>query len=156
MPKPGNNFASLCITCNACNIGQTLILHLTKWLNLVLHRFATLATRMEQYIQGQSRDLADQAHTKFVSSLFLNVFFFCFLSDSLVLFFIAPLFSTSEFYIWEVIWQVSIMFVTLEKIAQTDPKYADVFLLENYAAFQNRYSFLSFLSYLGIFPKFFE
>jgi len=41
-----------------------------------LHRFATLATRMEQYIQGQSRDLADQAHTKFVSSLFLNVFFF--------------------------------------------------------------------------------
>lgn len=31
------------------------------------------------------------------------------------------------------------MFVTLEKIAQTDPKYADIFLLENYAAFQNRY-----------------
>ncbi|XP_034887514.1 exocyst complex component SEC3A isoform X2 [Populus alba] len=62
-----------------------------------ISRFATLATRMEQYIQGQSRDLVDQAHTKFVS----------------------------------------IMFVTLEKIAQTDPKYADVFLLENYAAFQN-------------------
>ncbi|KAL2937981.1 Exocyst complex component SEC3A [Bienertia sinuspersici] len=60
-------------------------------------RFATLATRMEQYIQGQSRDLVDQAYTKFVS----------------------------------------IMFVTLEKIAQADPKYADVFLLENYAAFQN-------------------
>ncbi|KAH9624975.1 hypothetical protein KSS87_013994 [Heliosperma pusillum] len=60
-------------------------------------RFAILATRMEQYIQGQSRDLVDQAYTKFVS----------------------------------------IMFVTLEKIAQTDPKYADVFLLENYAAFQN-------------------
>lgn len=38
--------------------------------------------------------------------------------------------------------QVSIMFVTLEKIAQTDPKYADIFLLENYAAFQNRYDFL--------------
>jgi hypothetical protein len=35
------------------------------------------------------------------------------------------------------------MFVTLEKIAQTDPKYADVFLLENYAAFQNRYISLS-------------
>ena len=35
--------------------------------------------------------------------------------------------------------QVSIMFVTLEKISQTDPKYADIFLLENYAAFQNRY-----------------
>ncbi|XP_044475842.1 exocyst complex component SEC3A [Mangifera indica] len=60
-------------------------------------RFATLATRMEQYILGQSRDLVDQAYTKFVS----------------------------------------IMFVTLEKIAQTDPKYADIFLLENYAAFQN-------------------
>ncbi|XP_028779096.1 exocyst complex component SEC3A [Neltuma alba] len=60
-------------------------------------RFATLATRMEQYIQGQSRDLVDQAYTKFVS----------------------------------------IMFATLEKIAQTDPKYADIFLLENYAAFQN-------------------
>ncbi|XP_009365627.2 exocyst complex component SEC3A-like [Pyrus x bretschneideri] len=60
-------------------------------------RFATLATRMEQYIQGQSRDLVDQAYTKFVS----------------------------------------IMFVTLEKIAQTEPKYSDLFLLENYAAFQN-------------------
>uniref|UniRef100_A0A2P2MSB6 Exocyst complex component sec3 n=1 Tax=Rhizophora mucronata TaxID=61149 RepID=A0A2P2MSB6_RHIMU len=52
---------------------------------------------MEQYIQGQSRDLVDQAYTKFVS----------------------------------------IMFVTLEKIAQADPKYSDIFLLENYAAFQN-------------------
>lgn len=35
------------------------------------------------------------------------------------------------------------MFVTLEKIAQTDPKYADIFLLENYAAFQNRYALRS-------------
>ncbi|KAL7111736.1 hypothetical protein ACP275_05G108300 [Erythranthe tilingii] len=60
-------------------------------------RFATLATRMEQYIQGQSRDLVDQAYTKFVT----------------------------------------IMFVTLDKIAQADTKYADVLLLENYAAFQN-------------------
>lgn len=60
-------------------------------------RFATLATRMEQYIQGQSRDLVDQAYTKLVS----------------------------------------IMFSTLEKIAQADPKYADIVLLENYAAFQN-------------------
>ncbi|XP_019458552.1 PREDICTED: exocyst complex component SEC3A-like isoform X2 [Lupinus angustifolius] len=60
-------------------------------------RFATLATQMEQYISGQSRDLVDQSYTTFVS----------------------------------------IMFVTLEKIAQTDPKYADMFLLENYAAFQN-------------------
>lgn len=31
------------------------------------------------------------------------------------------------------------MFVTLEKIAQADPKYEDIMLLENYAAFQNRY-----------------
>ncbi|KAK8648997.1 hypothetical protein V6N13_129735 [Hibiscus sabdariffa] len=60
-------------------------------------RFAALATRMEQYIQGQSRDLVDLAYTKFVS----------------------------------------VMFVTLEKLAQTEPKYAEVFLLENYAAFQN-------------------
>ncbi|WVZ08112.1 hypothetical protein V8G54_021458 [Vigna mungo] len=29
-------------------------------------RFATLATRMEQYIQGQSRDFVDQAYTKFI------------------------------------------------------------------------------------------
>ncbi|XP_072992773.1 exocyst complex component SEC3A-like isoform X1 [Typha latifolia] len=60
-------------------------------------RFAALATRMEQYIQGHSRDLVDQAYTKIVS----------------------------------------IMFVTLERIAQLDPKYADIVLLENYAAFQN-------------------
>ncbi|CAN8288598.1 unnamed protein product [Cochlearia groenlandica] len=60
-------------------------------------RFAALATRMEQYIQGQSRDLVDQAYTKFVR----------------------------------------IMFVTLEKIAQQDPKCADIFLFENYGAFQN-------------------
>ncbi|GMI88118.1 exocyst complex component sec3A [Hibiscus trionum] len=33
-------------------------------------RFATLATRMEQYIQGQARDLVDQAYTKFVSLIF--------------------------------------------------------------------------------------
>ncbi|KAL6511716.1 Exocyst complex component S3A [Orobanche gracilis] len=61
--------------------------------------FATLATRMEQYIQGQSRDLVDQAYTK--------------------------------------IFKVTIMFVTLDKVAQTDTKYADILLLENYAAFQN-------------------
>ncbi|RDX80892.1 Exocyst complex component SEC3A, partial [Mucuna pruriens] len=60
-------------------------------------RFASLATRMEQYVAGQSRDLVDQAYTKIVS----------------------------------------IMFVTLERNAQADPKYADVFLIENYAAFQN-------------------
>jgi hypothetical protein len=60
-------------------------------------RFAELTTRMEQYIQGQSRYLVDQAYTKFVTK----------------------------------------MFVTLEKIAQQDPKNADIVLLENYAAFQN-------------------
>ncbi|PNT63723.1 hypothetical protein BRADI_4g20338v3 [Brachypodium distachyon] len=32
---------------------------------------------------------------------------------------------------------VSIMFVTLEKIAQVEPKYVDIVLLENYAAFQH-------------------
>lgn len=60
-------------------------------------RFATLATRMEQYIQGQSRDLVDQAYSKFVTTMFL----------------------------------------TLDKIAKADPKYEDIMLLENYAAFQN-------------------
>ncbi|KAB2083507.1 hypothetical protein ES319_A05G272100v1 [Gossypium barbadense] len=60
-------------------------------------RFATLAIRMEQYAQGQSRDLVDLAYTKLVS----------------------------------------IIFVTLEKVAQTDPKTYDIFLLENYAAFLN-------------------
>ncbi|KAJ8467007.1 hypothetical protein OPV22_029559 [Ensete ventricosum] len=60
-------------------------------------RFAILASRMEQYIQGQSRDLIDQAYTKIVS----------------------------------------IMFVALERTAQIDPKYVDIVLLENYAAFQN-------------------
>lgn len=34
-----------------------------------MHRFASLAARMEQYIQGQSRDLVDQAYTKIVSIL---------------------------------------------------------------------------------------
>ncbi|KAM3309222.1 exocyst complex component SEC3A isoform X1 [Capsicum chacoense] len=63
----------------------------------IIPRFATLATRMEHYIQGQSRDLVDQAYTKFVT----------------------------------------IMFVTLDKIAQTDLKYQDIMLLENYASFQN-------------------
>ncbi|EPS72266.1 hypothetical protein M569_02491 [Genlisea aurea] len=57
-------------------------------------RFATLATRMEQYIQGQSRDLVDQAYNKFVT----------------------------------------VMFNTLERIAQADLKYADIMLLENYAS----------------------
>ena len=38
-------------------------------------RFAALATRMEQYIQGQSRDLVDQAYTKFVSTTCKHVIF---------------------------------------------------------------------------------
>ncbi|KAJ9567521.1 hypothetical protein OSB04_003487 [Centaurea solstitialis] len=60
-------------------------------------RFALLAARMEQYIQGQYRELVDQAYIKIIG----------------------------------------IMFVTLEKISQSDLKHADIFLLENYAAFQN-------------------
>ncbi|KAM7514164.1 hypothetical protein LguiA_003747 [Lonicera macranthoides] len=60
-------------------------------------RFAALAHRMETYIQGQNRDLVDQAYAKFVT----------------------------------------VMFATLDKIAQADPKYSDILLLENYAAFQN-------------------
>jgi hypothetical protein len=46
-------------------------------LHALLHRFATLATRMEQYIQGQSRDLVDQAYTKFVSVFFSNMYSCC-------------------------------------------------------------------------------
>ena len=34
---------------------------------VTLFRFAVLASRMEQYIQGQSRDLIDKAYTKLVS-----------------------------------------------------------------------------------------
>ncbi|KAI3762889.1 hypothetical protein L1987_53331 [Smallanthus sonchifolius] len=75
---------------NERNVRQTGVLS-------YIPRFATLATRMEQYIQGQSRDLVDQAYIKFIG----------------------------------------VMFATLDKIAQTDPKYADIILLENYASFQN-------------------
>ncbi|CAA7027854.1 unnamed protein product [Microthlaspi erraticum] len=78
------------IEINESNVGQVGVLP-------YIPRFAELTTRMEQYIQGQSRYLVDQAYTKFVSK----------------------------------------MFVTLEKIAQQDPKNADIVLLENYAAFQN-------------------
>ncbi|KAK1645783.1 hypothetical protein QYE76_063588 [Lolium multiflorum] len=75
---------------NERNVRQTGIL-------AYIPRFAVLASRMEQYIQGQSRDLIDKAYTKLVST----------------------------------------MFTTLEKIAQGDPKTADIVLIENYAAFQN-------------------
>lgn len=37
-----------------------------------MNRFAVLATRMEQYIQGQSRDLVDQAYTKLVRAPKIN------------------------------------------------------------------------------------
>jgi len=37
---------------------------------LFAYRFASLATRMEQFVAGQSRDLVDQAYTKFVSDSF--------------------------------------------------------------------------------------
>ncbi|MCO5609659.1 hypothetical protein L7F22_063889 [Adiantum nelumboides] len=33
--------------------------------------------------------------------------------------------------------QVGTMFIVLDKVAQVDPKYTDILLLENYAAFQN-------------------
>ncbi|KAJ3670108.1 hypothetical protein LUZ60_010432 [Juncus effusus] len=36
-------------------------------------RFATLAARMEQYIQGQSRDLVDKAYTKLVNTMFTTL-----------------------------------------------------------------------------------
>ncbi|KAJ1701700.1 hypothetical protein LUZ63_001479 [Rhynchospora breviuscula] len=36
-------------------------------------RFATLAARMEQYIQGQSRELVDKAYTKLVSTMFTTL-----------------------------------------------------------------------------------
>ncbi|PON88959.1 Exocyst complex component Sec [Trema orientale] len=88
-------------------------------------RFATLATRMEQYIQGQSRDLVDQAYTKFVFKTITNVCLLSYMDWNERRSHVGA--ST----------EVSIMFVTLEKIAQTDPKYADIILLENYAAFQN-------------------
>lgn len=61
---------------------------------MLILSFATLAARMERCVQGQSRDLVDQAYTKFVS----------------------------------------VMLATLEKIAATDRKHGDVYLLENYAA----------------------
>ncbi|XP_062215174.1 exocyst complex component SEC3A-like isoform X2 [Phragmites australis] len=75
---------------NERNVRQTGIL-------AYIPRFAVLASRMEQYILGQSRDLSDKAYTKLVST----------------------------------------MFATLEKIAQSDTKTADIVLIENYAAFQN-------------------
>ncbi|KAF1871189.1 hypothetical protein Lal_00019981 [Lupinus albus] len=110
-------------------------------------RFASLATRMEQYISGQSRDLVDQAYTKFpcrnrnVATLWgsnlKNNLFVC--KDKVAYNYLS-LDPTSIGILFAggiVPLQVSIMFVTLEKLAQTDPKYADIFLLENYAAFQN-------------------
>jgi hypothetical protein len=77
-------------------------------------RFAALAHRMESYIQGGSRDLVDQAYTKFVT----------------------------------------VMFATLDKIAQADQKYSDILLLENYAAFQN--SLYDLANNVAILAKFYH
>lgn len=60
-------------------------------------RFALLAQRMENLVQGNSREMVDAAYTKLVGT----------------------------------------MFSVLDKVAQVDPKYTDIVLLENYAAFQN-------------------
>lgn len=49
-----------------------------------------------------------------------------------------PVVVSEKYFCAGVVGQVSIMFVTLEKIAQAEPKHADIVLLENYAAFQNR------------------
>jgi hypothetical protein len=46
------------------------------------------------------------------------------------------------------------MFATLEKIAQSDPKTADIVLIENYAAFQNRLCFFLHLSLTWACPMF--
>ncbi|KAL2610060.1 hypothetical protein R1flu_028633 [Riccia fluitans] len=62
-----------------------------------IQRFAYLAQRMESLIQGNSREVVDNAYKKLVET----------------------------------------MFAVLERIALVDPKYQDVLLLENYAAFQN-------------------
>lgn len=53
--------------CNAFYLEDAVIIHNIKPHIYLVHRFATLATRMEQYIQGQTRDLVDQAYTQFVS-----------------------------------------------------------------------------------------
>ncbi|KAJ3674389.1 hypothetical protein LUZ60_005005 [Juncus effusus] len=59
--------------------------------------FVNHAARMEQYIQGQSRDMVDKGYAKLVAA----------------------------------------MFATLENIADSDSKSADIVRIENYAAFQN-------------------
>jgi hypothetical protein len=45
------------------------------------------------------------------------------------------------------------MFTTLDKIAHSDPKTADIVLIENYAAFQNRLCFflVLFINLLNLF-----
>ncbi|KAL6012449.1 Exocyst complex component S3A [Asimina triloba] len=95
-------------------------------------RFATLATRMEQYIQGQSRDLVDQAYTKFAGVHVWPLYAVERKEKHGCL-----LISYEGYSGGRLSNMVTIMFVTLEKIAQADPKYADIVLLENYAAFQN-------------------
>jgi hypothetical protein len=46
------------------------------------------------------------------------------------------------------------MFVTLEKIAQVEPKYVDIVLLENYAAFQHRFFFFPSFVHLQMYNIF--
>ncbi|KAL9252919.1 Exocyst complex component SEC3A-like protein, partial [Drosera capensis] len=56
-----------CISLNGITIGRNE--RNVQHLGVVpyIPRFATLAAWMEQCVQGQSRDLVDQAHTKFIS-----------------------------------------------------------------------------------------
>lgn len=80
--KPFSNSASksefvLILSQNASRIYFGLTCQSFHWVNDFSSRFATLATRMEQYIQGQSRDLVDQAYTKFVSASVLHLFSWC-------------------------------------------------------------------------------
>lgn len=58
--------------CSVCFVSTMVfaninILRSDHFMLVTLFRFAVLASRMEQYIQGQSRDLIDKAYTKLVS-----------------------------------------------------------------------------------------
>ncbi|CAJ1973343.1 unnamed protein product [Sphenostylis stenocarpa] len=107
-----------------------------------IHLFASLATRMEQFIAGQSRDLVDQAYTKIIllgqnSSKFLDFSILALPLHVTALEIVDGAWNNVLSALLSAVQVVSIMFVTLEKNAQADPKYADIFLIENYAAFQN-------------------
>lgn len=86
-------------------------------------RFAALATKMESLVESASRDMVDQSYKRLVHHFaFFSPHFFNFFKIWLIFFY-----------------QVTVMFLVLDKIAQVDPKSRDVLLLENYAAFQNRF-----------------